>query len=144
MVASVSSSNPSIFQSGTSQNNSSKTKSSSNKTINENPFVKKAEKSSANLNFDTSYKIELVSDKLPKTFLTLTEGTTEEKNSDETEKTSVEIKTVNKNEEMAGESRSEINKTTLKSAVKLYTILKGDILLKNHFDLKTGSVNFFA
>ena len=50
----------------------------------------------------------------------------------------------NKNEEMADESRSEINRTTLKSAVKLYTIIKNDILLENHFDLKTGSVNFFA
>ena len=145
MVASVNSSNSFIPQSEKTQNNSaSKSKPLSSKSANENQFVKKPGNKLTGLKSDTSYKIEISENRLPKGFSKLSEETTKEKETDKTETASAEIKTLNKNEEMADESRSEINRTTLKSAVKLYTIIKNDILLENHFDLKTGSVNFFA
>ena len=145
MVASVNASNSFISQSEKSQNNSSaKSKPLSSKSANDNQFVKKPENKPAGFNFNTSYKIEISENSTLKTFSTLNEGTTREEETEKTETPPVEVKTLIENERMADESRIEINNTTIKSAVKLYTIIKNDILLDNHFDLKTGSVNFFA
>jgi hypothetical protein len=145
MVASVNASNSYIAQSEKSQNNSSaKSKPLSSKSANDNQFVKKPENKPSGFNLDTSYKLELSESSVTKTFSILNEGKTREKETEKTETPPVEVKTLVENKKMANESTSEINNTTLKSAVKLYTIIKNDILLDNHFDLKTGSVNFFA
>ncbi len=145
MVASVNASNSYIAQSEKSQNNSSaKSKPLSSKSANDNQFVKKSENKPSGFNFDTSYKLEISESSVTKTFSILNEGKTREKDTEKTETPPVEVKTLVENKKMANESTSEINNTTIKSAVKLYTIIKNDILLDNHFDLKTGSVNFFA
>ncbi len=145
MVASVNASNSYIAQSEKSQNNSSaKSKPLSSSSANENQFVKKAENRPSGFNLDISYKLEISESSVTKTFSILNEGKTREKDTEKTETPPVEVKTLVENKKMANESTSEINNTTLKSAVKLYTIIKNDILLDNHFDLKTGSVNFFA
>lgn len=144
MLESINSSNIFTLQSEISQTNSSKTSSLSNRTKNENPFIRQKEKSSSNLNFEESYKLELGHDKLHRTFSMLTEEASSGGKSEGRKMTFQEINAEKKNEEMARRSWNEINEATLKSAVKLYNILKGDILLENYFDFKTGSVNFFA
>jgi hypothetical protein len=145
MVASVNSSYSYIAQSEKSQNNSnSKSKPLSSNSANENQYVKKPENKPTGFNFDASYKLEISENSIPQTLSTFNKGTSKEKETDKTETPPVEVKTLIENEKMANESTSKINNTTLKSAVKLYTIIKNDILLDNHFDLKTGSVNFFA
>ncbi len=123
-----------------SKNNISKTTPLSNKNTNENHFVKKMEKSSDNLIFDKSYKIDLASDKLLKTFSTLHEGVPEKKKTEKTGMTLIE----KKEEGNAEKLKIEISNSTINSAMKLYTILKADILIENHHDFKTGQVDFYV
>ncbi len=123
-----------------SKNNFSKTTQLSNKNTNENQFVKKMEKSSNNLIIDKSYKIDLASDKLPKIFSILHEGASEKKESEKTGITSLERTET----ETAGKSKTIISKRTINSAMKLYTIIKADILIENHHKFKTGPVDFYV
>ncbi len=134
MVALTNSSSSFIPQ---SQSNTDKSKSSSNKITDENQFVKRIEKSSANLIFDKSYKIDLASDKLSIRLSTPNEAAPGNKKTD--------ITPPEKNEAaFARNSKVEISNSTIKSAIKLYTIIKGDILIENHHDFKTGPVNFYV